>query len=84
MQKRIIRESRQLDAQKAADKDGEEKKIADAKRENCERANEALRSYESGRVARTDAKGERYFLDDAQLAQERAKARQIAQDSCGS
>ena len=75
---------RQVDAQKAADKAGEEKKIADAKRENCERANEALRSYESGRVARTDAKGERYFLDDAQLAQERAKARQIAQDSCGS
>ena len=75
---------RQLDAQKAADKAADEKKTTDGKRENCERANEALRSYESGRVARTDAKGERYFLDDAQIAQERAKARQIAQDNCGS
>jgi hypothetical protein len=73
---------RQLEAQKAADKSALAQKDAEAKKENCERAKEALRSYESGRVARTDAKGERYFLDDAQLASETAKARQIAQESC--
>ena len=73
---------RQLEAQKAADKSAAEKKDSDAKKENCERAKEALRSFESGRVARTDDKGERYFLDDNQLASETAKARQIAKDSC--
>lgn len=74
---------RQAESQKAADKQAAERKDAEAKRENCDRAREALRSFESGgRVARTDAKGERYFLDDAQIAQETAKARQIAQESC--
>lgn len=74
---------RQAESQKAADKQATESKDADSKRENCERAREALRSYESGgRVARTDAKGERYFLDESQIAAETAKARQIARDSC--
>jgi hypothetical protein len=74
---------RQSEAQKASDKAAEESKLADAKRENCARAQEALRVYESGqRIARTDSKGERYFMDDAQIAQETAKARQLAQDAC--
>jgi hypothetical protein len=33
-------------------------------------------------VTRTDAKGERYYLDDAQIAQETARARQSAQQWC--
>jgi hypothetical protein len=38
---------------------------------------------ESGqRIARTDARGERYFLEDAQVAQEAAKARQAVQQWC--
>ena len=74
---------RQAESLKAAEKQTAENKDADSKRENCERAREALRSYESGgRVARTDAKGERYFLDESQIAAETAKARQIARDSC--
>ena len=75
---------RQAESQKAAEKLAAESKEADAKRENCDRARDALRTYESGgRVARTDAKGERYFLDEAQLAQETAKARQAAKEACG-
>lgn len=74
---------RQAESAKAAEKQASEAKDAEAKRENCERAREALRSYESGgRVARTDAKGERYFLDESQIAAETAKARQIARDAC--
>ena len=74
---------RQAESQKTAEKQAAERKDADAKRENCERAREAQRSFESGgRVARTDAKGERYFLDDAQIAQEIAKARESAQKAC--
>ena len=74
---------RQAEAQKTAQKADQEKKDADAKRENCERAREALRSLESGqRIARTDAKGERYFLEDAQRAQETGAARQLVQQNC--
>jgi hypothetical protein len=37
---------------------------------------------EAGRVARYDSKGERYFLDDSQLAQETVKARQDVRELC--
>jgi hypothetical protein len=74
---------RQLTAEKAAEKAETERKQAEAKRENCGRATEALRALESGqRITRVDAKGERYFLDDAQIAQETAQARKAVQDSC--
>ena len=74
---------RQEDAQKEREKEAQSEQQAAAKRENCERAQEALRSLESGqRISRTDAKGERYFMDDAQLAQETARARQLQQQSC--
>ena len=73
---------RQTEAAKAAEKSASAQKETDAKKENCERAKEALRSYETGRVTRIDANGERYFLDEAQIAQESAKARQTMQESC--
>jgi hypothetical protein len=74
---------RQADQKKSTEKADQEKKDTDAKRENCERAREALAAIEGGqRIQRTDAKGERYFLDDAQREQEASKARQIAQQSC--
>ena len=74
---------RQAEAQKAAEKAATERKDADAKRANCEQARDAVRQLESGqRISRTDAKGERYFLDESQMAQEAAKARQIVQESC--
>jgi hypothetical protein len=58
--------------------------MAQAKRENCERAQESLRTLESGqRISRVDAKGERYFLEDAQIQQEAARARQLVQQNCG-
>lgn len=75
---------RQEDAQKEREKETQSEQQAAARRENCERAQEQLRQIESGqRIARTDSKGERYFLDDAQAAQEATRARQIAQQSCG-
>jgi Domain of unknown function (DUF4124) len=73
---------RQEDAQKAQQKQAEEQ--ASAKRENCARAQESLRALESGqRVARVDSKGERYYLEDAQIAQEAVRARQMVQQNCG-
>lgn len=74
---------RQEDAQKEREKGAQAEQEAAAKRENCARAQESLRTLESGqRIARTDAKGERYYLEDAQIAQETARARQIAKESC--
>jgi hypothetical protein len=68
------------DREKQAQSEGE----AAAKRENCARAQEALRTYESGqRVARTNSQGERYYLEDDQIAQEAARARVAVQQSCG-
>jgi hypothetical protein len=74
---------RQEDAQKDNEKSAQAEQEAAARRENCARAQEQLRQLETGqRIARTDAKGERYFLDDAQVAQEMTRTRQIVQQSC--
>jgi hypothetical protein len=71
------------DEKKEKEKLAEAEKEAKVKRENCGHAQEALRNLESGqRIARTDSKGERYYLEDAQIAQETAKARQTVQQWC--
>lgn len=75
---------RQEDAAREREKQAKADQEAREKRENCARAQDALRSLESGqRIARTDSKGERYFLDDAQIAQETARARQSVREWCG-
>jgi len=62
---------------------GQAQEQAQAKQENCERARNALRTLESGqRIARTDKDGERYYLDEEQVAQEAGKARQVVQKNC--
>ena len=74
---------RQEDAQKERDKGAQAEQEASAKRENCTRAQESLRTLESGqRIARTDSKGERYYLEDAQIAQETSRARQLVKENC--
>lgn len=74
---------RQAEAQKAAAKAEQERQEAEAKKENCARAREAAQTYESGqRVARTNAQGERVFLDEAQTQAELVKARQAVQQWC--
>jgi hypothetical protein len=74
---------RQEDAAKEREKQAKSQEEATVKKENCARAQEALRSLESGqRLARVDAKGERYYLEDADVARETAKARQAMQQAC--
>ena len=77
------------DAKKTAPKAKEPEKQAmteeqlQVKRENCARAQESLRTLQSGlRISRVDSKGERYYLDDAQIAQETTKAQQSVQHWC--
>ncbi len=74
---------RQEDAEKDREKQAKSDQDAQLKRENCTRSQDALRSLESGqRISRTDSKGERYFLDEAQMAQETSKARQSVKEWC--
>ena len=75
---------RQMDAQKAAQKADAARKDEAAKQQNCERARDYLRMLESGqRVSRTNAQGEREYLEDAAREREIASARQDARDWCG-
>jgi uncharacterized protein DUF4124 len=73
---------RQQDAEKERQKRAQAQQDAEGKRENCVRAQENLRTLETGRVSRSDSKGERYYLEDAQIAQETVKARQMVQQWC--
>jgi hypothetical protein len=74
---------RQLDAAKA--NEANEKKLADARiqEENCKRNRQALAGFEAGgRQSRINEKGERVYLDDAQLAAEAVKAREAVASTC--
>jgi len=71
------------------EKDAEDRKAsqasadADLKRQNCEAAQGALRTIQSGqRMSTTNAQGERVFLDDAQIASELARAQQAVASNC--
>jgi hypothetical protein len=74
---------RQADAQKSAAKADQEQKDAQARIDNCNRAQTALRTLESGqRVMITDKQGERYYLNDEEIAKQRAVAEQQVSESC--
>jgi hypothetical protein len=73
---------RQIDAEKAQEKQAKADQERQAKQENCARAQEQLRSLEIGRVARVDSSGQRYFLDESQIAAEKAKANDTVSKSC--
>lgn len=74
---------RREEAEKDRQKQAKASEEAAAKKENCAIARSQLQTMESGqRIARTDAKGERYFLEEAQIAQEAARARQAVQQWC--
>ena len=67
-----------------------EKKAAEEQTKNavktaeCDRARGYLKSLEDGvRITRTDASGNREFLDDAQRATEVDRTRKIIQSTCG-
>lgn len=74
---------RQKESQDNAEKAQKEQAAAAEKEESCASARRYLATLESGeRVALRDEKGERYILDDAQRAQEIAKANRAVQASC--
>ena len=71
------------EAQKAKEKEQQAQELAEAKKQNCESARSALRALESGqRISRVGQDGERYFLDEQQIAQETERARQVVAKNC--
>jgi hypothetical protein len=74
---------RQQDLAKAAKESEQKSAEAQRKQENCRNARERLAQYEvGGRIARIDAQGERYYLDDAQIEQEKARLRATVAQAC--
>jgi type IV secretory pathway VirB10-like protein len=62
---------KQAEAAEAEKKKAEEAKVAAARADNCARARSSKATFDSGvRVSRTNEKGEREILDDAQRAAE--------------
>jgi hypothetical protein len=74
---------RQLDAAKSQETDEKKQAAARDRAENCRRAKAALANLQlGGRQVRMDEKGERVYLDDQQIVQETAKAKQEAESAC--
>jgi len=74
---------RQEEAAKAGKKAEQEQQAKAQRNEGCERTKEYLGTLQSGqRIARTNASGERYYMDESQVASEVAKAQQAVQQAC--
>lgn len=74
---------RQKEQGEAAKKQQDELAKATQNQENCGRARSQLAGLEaSGRQARFNEKGERYFLDEAQVEKEKATARRDVAEFC--
>jgi len=71
------------DAADAEKKKAQEEEYAKVRADNCERAKGSKASFDSGvRITRTNAKGEREFLDDAQRAAETKRLEKIIASDC--
>lgn len=88
----VAKTSQELDAEfrqrqvEAAEKEAAQKKTAqeaESKRKNCDLAKaNVARLSSGGRIARANDKGETEYLDDAQIAQELVRARDVADSWC--
>jgi len=74
---------RQQDQAKAAKESGQKDAEAQRKAEACRNARDRLAQYEiGGRLSRINAQGERYYLEDAQVEQEKVQARADIARAC--
>lgn len=75
-------QKRKMEQAEKDKKAADEQKLAADKAKNCDQTRAYNRTLQSGvRLARTDQNGERYYLSDAQRAQEAQDARHIL-DEC--
>lgn len=76
------RQKQEQDREAAKQKE-EERRVAEQRRENCARAQAGLRDLQSGiRITRTNERGERVFMDDAQRQAEVERTRQVIGSEC--
>lgn len=74
---------KQQEAAEEAKRKEEQAKLAQLRADNCQRARAAKANLESGvRIARTNAKGEREFLDDKQRAEELKRVEGVIARDC--
>jgi hypothetical protein len=74
---------RQQERAEAEKKQAEQQAMNARKAQECERARGYVRLLEDGmRIARTDAQGNREYLDDTQRAAEMARAREVISANC--
>ena len=74
---------KQADDEEDAKKKAEEEKLAKSRADNCDRATKGLLTVQSGvRLAVTNAKGEREFMDDNDRAKESKRLQGIADADC--
>ena len=74
---------KQAEAAEEAKRKAEEERIARAKADNCERARKSKGTLESGvRIATTNAKGEREFMDDKARAAEMQRIEAAIRSDC--
>lgn len=74
---------RKAEQEVAAKKKADDEKVAIAKADSCMRAKAQARTLDSGiRIARTNDKGEREFLDDAARASEAKRMQDIIASDC--
>ena len=75
---------RQQERAESEKKAAEEQTKSAAKTAECDRARGYMKSLEDGiRITKTDASGNREFLDDSQRAAEMDRTRKIIQSTCG-
>jgi len=71
------------EAQETAAKKAKEEQDARDRKQNCELAREQERTLTTQpRIARTDAKGERYYMGDEEIARALAKTRESVAEWC--
>lgn len=82
--KELEAKKKEKDAADQAKKKAEEEKVAAMRAENCTRARNAKATFDSGlRVVRTNDKGEREFMDEAQRATEVKHLNDVIARDCG-
>ena len=81
--KELEEKKKQAEAAEAAKRKAEEEKVIQARADNCTRAKQSKASLDSGtRIARSNAQGEREYLDDAARAAETRRVQGIIEADC--
>lgn len=81
--KELAEKKKKAQADEAAKRKAEDDRISAARADNCKRARSAKAGLDSGvRIARTNAKGEREFLDDAARSVESKRVQSIIDSDC--